>query len=337
MEDLTRAYREALRSHLALPGEESLGEAYELGRQAMEQDVGLLALLGVHRDATRALAAERGASSELYESAQDFLLEVLATADMVQAGYRETIRHLEHTVEERTRDLAARSAELERSNADLAEFAYVASHDLKEPLRMVSSYLTLLARRHGEDLDPSGREFLGFAVDGAVRMQHLIDDLLAWSQVGHRVRIEPVRLGDVLNEVVRNLGVAIRESGARVERGELPEVGGERNKLIQLFQNLVGNAIKFRGEAAPHVRITARWVGEEQVLSIRDNGIGMEPSQAERAFAMFQRVHGGERYPGTGMGLAIAKRIVELHGGRIWVESEVGAGTAFHLTLPVAG
>ncbi len=268
-------------------------------------------------------------------------------------------RRISRVVERRTHELAVKNAdlrqeiearesveeELKRSNAELAQFAYVASHDLQEPLRMVASYCQLLERKHGDAVGESGRKFIHYAVDGAKRMQALISDLLEYSRITTREeRMLSVDLDDVVDQVLANLATAIEESGATVERSALPHVIGSAPHLMQLFQNLIANAIKFRGVAPPHVVIDCTAVEaesaqaearSERVLSVSDNGIGIAPEHQERVFEVFKRLHGRAEFAGTGIGLAVCKKVVERHGGQIWIESDVGTGTRFLFTLPL--
>jgi PAS domain S-box-containing protein len=232
-------------------------------------------------------------------------------------------------------DKKAAQEELQRSNAELEQFAYVASHDLQEPLRMVSSYTQLLERRYGERFDADAKEFMGYVVDGAARMKQLIEDLLAYSRVGtHGKEFKPVALEAALSRALANLRAAIAESGATVTHDPLPTLPGDELQLAQLFQNLIGNALKFRGAVSPVVHISVLDRNTECEIGVRDNGIGIEPQYYEKVFMVFQRLHAMGEYPGTGIGLAICKKVVERHGGRIRVESQPGAGSSFLFTLP---
>ena len=232
-------------------------------------------------------------------------------------------------------DLASQAADLARSNAELEQFAYVASHDLQEPLRMIGSYLTLLRRRCSARLDEAALGYLGHAVDGAARMRQLIDDLLAFSRIGRSgAREEEVELDAVVDEVLRLLGSEVRASAARIERQPLPRVRAHRGQLIQLMQNLVSNALKYRGAEAPRISIDLRPGADEWTIAVRDNGIGLDQAYAERVFELFQRLHTSGEYPGTGIGLALCRKIVGLLGGRIWVESTPGQGATFSFTIP---
>jgi PAS domain S-box-containing protein len=255
-------------------------------------------------------------------------------------------------------------ADLRRSNADLEQFAYVASHDLQEPLRMVTSYMQLLKMRYGGQLDADADDFIGFAMDGAKRMQQLLLDLLEFARVGTRGNpLLPTDATAACRAAITDLQMAIEESEATVLCDPLPTICGDAPQLERLFQNLIGNALKFRDAKPPHVHISARLISSEQEIAglgemaserqaplalspahplspfwlfmVRDNGIGIAPEYFERIFVIFQRLHAREEYPGTGIGLAVCKRIVERHGGRIWLESTPGKGATFYFTLPV--
>jgi light-regulated signal transduction histidine kinase (bacteriophytochrome) len=229
--------------------------------------------------------------------------------------------------------------ELARSNRDLQQFAYVASHDLQEPLRTIKGFLQLLEQRSGEKLDPTALEYIRYAIDSSDRMNRLISDLLAYSRINTQERVfENVDCNIALSEALRHLQMAIRESNAVIQYDSLPTVKGMHLMLVQLFQNLVGNAIKFRErQRALVVRIEAvpnDQEGNEWKFEVRDNGIGIAPENQERIFGIFHRLHRQQEYPGTGIGLAVCKRIVEQHGGKIWVESQPGTGSAFLFTIP---
>jgi PAS domain S-box-containing protein len=233
--------------------------------------------------------------------------------------------------------LASVLGELERSNRDLEQFAYIASHDLQEPLRLVSSFVQLLGQRYRGRLDANADQFIGFAVDGAQRMQTLIQDLLAYSRVGRETRpFVPVDCGAIMTQVVQTLSLAIREQQAVVTYDPLPTVPGDPIQLGQLFQNLVANALKFHRDEPPRVHVGAVLTEDKKSwqFAVRDNGIGIDAAFYERIFVIFQRLHGRSKYPGSGIGLSICKKIVELHGGRIWVDSVKDRGTIFYFTLP---
>ncbi len=250
-------------------------------------------------------------------------------------------RELEDQVTVRKRAeqaLKIHAEELDRSNAELERFAYVASHDLREPMRVVANYVQLLSHRYKGKLDKDADEFISYTLDGTERMQALIDGLLEYSRAGKGERkFDPVNLEEIMKRVRSNLSLAIQESKAEVTQDPLPNVMGHAPSLAQLFQNLVANAIKFRDARSPHVHISALKKDEEWQFSVRDNGIGIDPKHHTRLFVIFQRLHTREKFQGTGIGLAVCKKIVEYHGGRIWVESELGKGTAFHFTIPAKG
>jgi len=226
-------------------------------------------------------------------------------------------------------------AELRRSNEELERFAYVVSHDLQEPLRTVSSYVQLLSRRYHDRLDADAMDFIDFAVGGARRMQQLIADLLTFSRVGTRgAPLVPTGMQAVYENTLASLGAALDESNATVTADPLPTVVADAGQLAQLLTNLLGNALKFRGNQPPHVHVGATRAGRMWTITVRDNGIGIAPEYFERIFVIFQRLHSREEYAGTGVGLAICKKIVERHGGRIWVDSTPGQGARFSFTLP---
>jgi signal transduction histidine kinase len=295
--------------------------------------------------------ADVRSGDELEHLAHSFnnMTEVLAKSQGDLLASKEALQkardELEQRVKERTAELVKANEKLKQktedlvhSNRELEQFAYVASHDLQEPLRMVTSYVQLLERRYKNKLDKDANEFIDFAVDGATRMHSLINDLLTYSRVGTRGKpLEPTDCEAVFDQSVSNLKVAVEESGARVTHDSLPTVMADSSQLEELFQNLIGNAIKFHGEEPPRVHVSVRPDGNQWVFSVRDNGIGIAPEFAERIFIIFQRLHGNEKYPGTGIGLAVCKKIVECHGGRIWVESELGKGATFYFTLPREG
>jgi PAS domain S-box-containing protein len=239
------------------------------------------------------------------------------------------------------RDITARKRaeeDLIRSNADLQQFAYVASHDLQEPLRNVASCVQMLEKKYNNKLDADADQYIRYAVEGAARMKVLIQELLAYSRVGTRgKRPEPADCEQVLARTLNNLKPAISEAGAVITHDQLPTILADDTQLLQVFQNLIGNAIKFRRDEPPQIHLSAIKNKDEWIFSVKDNGIGIESRHLDRIFVIFQRLHKRADYEGTGMGLAIVKKVVERHGGRIWVESELGVGTTFYFTMPEKG
>ncbi|MFE3825673.1 CHASE3 domain-containing protein [Streptomyces sp. NPDC059092] len=302
--------------------------------------VGLSVLL--HRMVGRPLNALRAATDGVRDGAFDRRIEVRGPSDLraVGAAVEDMRRRLvDEIAATRLREglLAEQTEELRRSNSELEQFAYVASHDLQEPLRKVASFCQLLEKRYGDQLDGRGKQYIDFAVDGAKRMQVLINDLLTFSRVG-RVNDtwQAVELDQVMDRALGNLALAIEESEATVVREDpLPRVTGDPTTLAMLLQNLVGNAVKFRRPDVPGL-ITVGCVaeGEEWHLTVTDNGIGVAPEFAEKVFVIFQRLHARNEYDGTGIGLALCRKIVEFHGGRIWLESVPEGGTRIHFTMP---
>jgi len=266
-------------------------------------------------------------------------IEVEFVSNVYLVNHQKVIQCNIRDITERKRaeeKIKATMADLERSNKELEHFAYVASHDLQEPLRMVASYTQLLAQQYASQLDDKAGKYIHYAVDGAVRMQALINDLLTYSRVGRRGK--PFELADahaILGEAIRNLAVTIEENHAVVTNADLPTVWADASQLVLVFQNLLANAIKFRRPELPHVHVSAREDGGKWLFAVQDNGIGIEARYAERVFIIFQRLHTKEEYPGTGIGLAVCQRIVERHGGRIWFESVPGKGTTFFFTIPI--
>ena len=305
----------------------------------------VLAVVGLafvlHRMVGRPLNALRAASDGVRAGAFDRRIEVGGPSDLraVGAAVEDMRRRLADELEAtRSREalLAEQTEELRRSNSELEQFAYVASHDLQEPLRKVASFCQLLEKRYGDQLDGRGKQYIDFAVDGAKRMQILINDLLTFSRVG-RVHDawQSVELDEVLDRALANLALVIEESDVTVEREPLPETTGDPTTLAMLWQNLVGNAIKFRRPDVPcRIVIGCTREDDEWHLTVSDNGIGVAPEFAEKVFIIFQRLHARDEYEGTGIGLALCRKIVEFHGGRIWLESIPEGGTRIHFTVP---
>lgn len=273
--------------------------------------------------------------SALRRNGEEFPIE-LSIAPTRSAGRRLFSAFLRDITDRKqaTEELARRAEALQHANTELEQFAYVSAHDLQEPLRMVTQYMGLLQRRHAADLNDQAKHYIGCAVDGALRMHALIHDLLDYSRVGSSgMRFDEVDLNDLLSEVMGNLKVAIAESKARISVRQLPVARGDRARLSRLLQNLIANAIKFSGGKEPEIMICAERGAGELTVAVQDNGIGIDPEFTDRIFEIFQRLHPRDEYPGTGIGLAICKKVVEQHGGRIWVESQSGQGATFKFTL----
>lgn len=222
-----------------------------------------------------------------------------------------------------------------RSNADLERFAYIASHDLQEPLRMIGSYVQLIEKRYAAKLDADGKEFIGYAVDGAKRMQTMINDLLSYSRLRHAVKRVACPLEQSLRATLANLDLAIRDAEGEVTHEALPTVHADPAQMLLLLQNLIGNALKFRGDRPAKIHLSVQVTGGLATIAVHDAGLGIDPRFHQRIFEIFRRLHSASDYPGSGIGLAICRRIVESHGGKIWVESTAGAGSTFYFTLPI--
>jgi len=321
-----------------LPQWQGMDALEVLRREGLE--IPLILVSGALGDITAVECIKRGATDYVLKDGLARLPEAVRRA-LLEKRLLRSRRQAEE-------DLARKVEELARSNADLEQFAYVASHDLQEPLRMVAAYTQLLAERYRGKLDENADKFIGYASEGALRMQSLIQDLLAFSRVG-RNGSGCVDCDAVMKEVLMTLGPAIQESGAVVTHEKLPEVWANRSQMAQVFQNLVGNAIKFRGKEPPVISVQAEKAGQQWLFSVSDNGIGIAPEYAENIFVVFQRLHGRTEYPGNGIGLAICKKIVEHNGGRIWVEARAGHssghgsghssdhGSIFKFTMPCDG
>jgi light-regulated signal transduction histidine kinase (bacteriophytochrome) len=235
-------------------------------------------------------------------------------------------------------ELGITAEELSRSNKDLEMFAYAASHDLQEPLRAVAGFMGILKKQYENKLDAEGLEYIEYAVDGAERMQRLIHDLLTYSRVGTRgAAFKPSSAREALDAALYNLRLSIEECGAVVTCDPLPVITADRTQMTQVFQNLIGNALKFRGERTPAIAVSSRHENGSWIFSIEDNGIGIEPQYFDRIFIIFQRLHSREQYDGTGIGLSVVKKIIERHAGRIWVESTYGKGSTFYFSIPNRG
>ena len=301
-------------------------EAVEILRQE-GMDIPVILVTGALGDTTAVECIKQGAVDYVLKESLPKLPHAIR-----RALHEQQLRKQRREAEEA---LAQKAKELARTNQDLEQFAYVASHDLQEPLRMVAAYTQLLAEKYKGKLDEQADKYIHYAVDGATRMQTLVQDLLAFSRSGRDgTEMSTTDCNDVVQQALLNLEAAARDSSAQVKCGDLPTVHANSGQLRQVFQNLIGNAIKFRKPEPPIVQIAAQREGNEWLFSVADNGIGISPDYLNEIFVIFHRLHTREEYPGNGIGLAICKRIIERHGGRIWVESEQGNGTIFKFSLP---
>lgn len=297
-----------------------------------------VAILPIFRDrqVTDAILVAHRSADALPKEVLNVYLSVagLAGTTLSKLASEQRLRRSQEELEKALEDTRKLSDELALSNRDLEQFAYITSHDLQEPLRAVALYVELLRERYQGRLDAEADEYIGFASEGARRLQDMIDDLLQYSRVGTRGNpFREVASAEALEQALIHLGPMIQDSGAVIDYGELPTVWGDESQLVLLFQNLVGNAIKFRSDEHPRIEILARRDGDWFVFAVKDNGIGIDSRFLERIFVIFERLH-RDKYPGTGIGLAQCKRVVERHGGRIWAESELGQGAIFYFTLP---
>jgi len=308
-----------------LPQWEGMEAVEVLRREGL--DIPVILVSGALGDITAVECIKRGATDYVLKDGLARLPEAIR-----RALQEKRVLRLRRRAEE---DLVRKAEELCQYNADLEQFAYIASHDLQEPLRMVAAYTQLIAERYRGKLDENADKFIGYACEGALRMQTLIQDLLTFSRIGRAgATAGPVNCDSAIAEVLLTLGPAIRESGAAVTHTALPVVWADSSQMTQVFQNLIGNAIKFRGTEAPSVCVAAEKAGQDWLFSVSDNGIGIAPENAENIFVVFQRLHTRTEYSGNGIGLAICKKIIERNGGKIWVEAVKGHGSTFKFTLP---
>ena len=301
------------------------------------EELNLLERLSIHI----AIAIQQAQLLEQLQQTNQALIQEISERKKIEDQLQQTKTELENRVIERTDALSKANEQLQQlnnelaqSNQELEQFAYVASHDLREPLRMVSSFTKLLAQRYSGQLDDEADTIINFAVDGAARMEILINDLLTYSRVGtYQQSFQKTNCQIVLEETLSHLELLVQETSAVVKSSELPTVRGDKAQLVQLFQNLIDNAIKYHSSEVPQIKIGAQFQDDRWLFRFQDNGIGIEPKHHKRIFQIFQRLHTRQQYSGTGIGLAICQKIVECHGGEIWVESELGKGSTFYFTL----
>ena len=327
-----------------MPGLDGFDTAEHIKAREKTRDIPIIFITAINREPDHAIRGySSGAVDYVAKPFEPWLLQAKVRVFLELHEKNEMLKRqsdlLRLRLDEQVRAeeaLAQKAVELQRSNAELEQFAYVASHDLQEPLQVVAGYLELLVDRHGAELTDDARALIDRAVGATHRMDDLIRDLLRYARVGTDTRpSEAVDLAALVDDVVHDLQRAIEFADASVEVGELPTVEGNRTLLLQLLQNLVANALKFRSDAAPVISVRSTQQGPDWVITVADNGIGVPKDRVEHIFEMFERLHSKDEFPGTGIGLAISRKIVERHGGRIWAEPNDGGGTIFGFTLPV--
>lgn len=358
IDNLKRDYAEALGLFLRKKDEVLLQRAYEIGRQAILIDSSLLQVVTTHHEfLADFLASAPQKNGPALKAAGDFLRETLASFEMIHRGYGDTVsnlrqktdeldetnkrllnlnENLEIRVAEKTAATEQKSRELARANDELEQFVHAAAHDLKEPLRTITSYVQLLQKVTQNNLPPGANDYIQFVVEGTHRLQELIDDLLSYTRLSATPQPpQRIDLSKVLQETLTSLETAIKDKQAVVTHDPLPTLLTDHAHMMLLFQNLISNALKFHGKDPPRVHISARREGSQWVFTVTDNGIGIDEKYFGKLFVVFQRLNTRDEYPGTGIGLALCRKIVEQQNGKIWLESKVGRGTTFYFSLPL--
>ncbi len=356
---IEKIYIEALREFLWKKDEGSLQRAYAVGRQFILDEASLLEIVTIHHEFLMNFISASGGgepNQQLIRMAGDFLRETLASFEMVRRGYKETVealrlrtRELDETngqlselnetleakVAEKSAAAEKKALELSRVNSEMEQFVHAAAHDLKEPLRTITSYVQLLEMTDPQFLQGEAQDYIRFVVEGTHRLQQLIDDLLSYTRLNAQVQPpQPVDMAKIFQETLSNLESVIREQKAEVTSGDLPVIYAHHAHMVLLLQNLISNGLKFRRKDPPKIHVRARRGVEGWIFSVSDNGIGIDSRYFEKLFVVFQRLNTADAYPGTGIGLALCRKIIEQKNGKIWLESEVGKGTTFYFTIP---
>ena len=329
---LDKHYFNVILLDLGLPDSEGIDTLINVYNKV--PDLPIIVLTGLNDKEIGILSVQKGAQDYLIKREIDSKLLTRSISYSIERKkigieLQRSQENLEEKVKERTKAL-------EESNKELQQFAYITSHDLREPLRMITSFLQLLEKRYQDQLDADANEFIGFAVDGAKRLDSMINDILIYSKISNKERnLVPININEVIEQVRLNLKTSIDETNTIMTHDPLPTLISDEQSMIQLFQNLISNAIKYRSEKPPEIHISAKKENNRYLFSIKDNGIGMSPNHLEKIFTIFQRLHTHEKYEGTGIGLAIAQKIVHQQGGEIWAESELRKGSTFYFTIPI--